>query len=358
MSNSPEATDEGPGDVTAGVSEFIARVLGQLSLSAWLPAALLTLASASLLQFRLQGAISLSEALGQAQKAGWALALLTVPILILATLVTQAFSFEAIRILEGYWRRPGPPSWLRSGLIRYQVGRKKRLGSKRIKASVKAFSSARPRLILGKTDPAVIHALECKAIGATNPSAESMTDEQKGSLKALEWWYLCDAHLLARVDLLRAMEREYPRRDSRILPTRLGNVIRATEDGLKRAGDDLEGFALRARPLVSSRVRSQHDQFRTRLDMYCILVFVSAVLTGLSPLLLWPIWVKSHDLWVAAITSLFALLAASSYYAAIASAKGYAAALRQMDAALATKPTAVDGAVGAPRALASGSSQR
>lgn len=325
---------ESPEEARSGLSQFAARILGQLSLSAWLPAALLTLAGTTLIQFHLQETLNVSTALEQARKAGWALVLLTVPVLVVVTLVTQAFSFEAIRLLEGYWHRPGPAAWLRSGMIRFHGWRKGRLQRKRLEARRDAFATARPRLLLGKTDPAVVDALERQAIGAKAPPHVVLSDSQNRALKALQWWYLCDAHLFARAERLSDLVADYPKRDSRTMPTKLGNVIRAAEDGLKNTGGDLEGFAHRNRHLVSARVQEQHDQFRTRLDMYCTLVLVAALLTVASPVFLLGKVVEHGYGWgVIGITSGFALLCASSYYAAVASARGYAVTLRQMDRA-------------------------
>ena len=47
-----------------GISAFIARVLDQLTLSAWLPAALFTAAAAVLLQFRRQRSVNVLHAVG------------------------------------------------------------------------------------------------------------------------------------------------------------------------------------------------------------------------------------------------------------------------------------------------------
>jgi hypothetical protein len=112
----------------------------------------------------------------------------------------------------------------------------------------------------------------------------------------------------------------------------LGNLIRATEDRLKNVVDqDLEGFVLQQRVNVSSRVQQQHDQFRARLEMYCILVFVSGLLAAVTPGLLIG---RSIRIWeIYAILGGFAAVSFSSYQAAIASARGYCAALKQMDKA-------------------------
>lgn len=126
-------------DEATGLSPFIARILGQLSLSAWLPAGLLTLALTLLIQFRALGVIDLSKAVNALTKDKGTLLILTVPVLISVTLITQAFSFEAIRTLEGYWYRPVLGTLARSVLTRWHLRRKKRLHAKRLKASHKAF---------------------------------------------------------------------------------------------------------------------------------------------------------------------------------------------------------------------------
>ncbi len=117
------------------------------------------------------------------------------------------------------------------------------------------------------------------------------------------------------------------------MPMQLGNVLRSTEAKLRNAGGDVSSFALRRRGLVDTRIQLQHDQFRTRLDMYCILVFVSILLAALAPLLL--IRVPHGDA-LAAVkwlipSALFIALALTSYHAAIASARGYCSILRVMD---------------------------
>ena len=108
---------------------------------------------------------------------------------------------------------------------------------------------------------------------------------------------------------------------SRILPTKLGNLIRATEDTLQSTNGDLQGSVLRRYVMVSREVQIQYDQSRNRLEMYCILVFVSALLVILTPIIL-----LGSDIRVAAIaiiSGIFAVLSMASYGAAIASASGY-----------------------------------
>jgi VIT1/CCC1 family predicted Fe2+/Mn2+ transporter len=142
------------------------------------------------------------------------------------------------------------------------------------------------------------------------------------------WRNQADAWRLEKVDRLVAEYELYPD-DSRILPTKLGNLLRATEDDLKHAGDDVQSFAFRYRQRVPPRVRLQHDQYRTRLDMYCTLVFVSLFLAAITPITL----VVRIGLTTAVTMGGFSLMAVVSYLAAISSAKAYCTILKQMDEA-------------------------
>jgi hypothetical protein len=224
-----------------------------------------------------------------------------------------------------YLRRPGIASPVRYLMIRWQVHRKSALHARRINAREKAFSHARPRLLKGGLPHELVNALEAKALGTKLPT---LTPDQEVRLQKMNWRSMCNAWELARIDHLLTAESYYPE-DSRVLPTRLGNLMRATEDKLRNAGQDLEGYALRQGGLVSDRVQQQHDQFRARLDMYCVLVFVSGLLAVLTPALLLG---RSINIWaILAVIAGFAAISVSSYQAAIASAKGYCVALKEMD---------------------------
>jgi len=313
-------------EALSGVSAFVARVLNQLSISAWLPSAFLTIAGSFLLQFKAQGSLNLAHAATSLTKNPATVLILAIPVLVSSTLVTQAFSFEAIQILEGYWRRAGVTSFVRNLMIRWHVHRKTSLRTRRKKACAKAFASARPRLLEAKVPHPIVDALEAKALGTDPPP---LAPEYVDRLNSMTWRSRCNAWELARVDHLLTAEEGYPQ-TSRILPTRLGNLIRATEDDLNHVVDqDLEGFVLRQRGNIPIRVQQQHDEFRARLEMYCILVFVSGLLAACTLGLLIE---RSIPIWeILAVSGGFAAISFASYQAAIASAKGYCVALKQID---------------------------
>jgi hypothetical protein len=306
-----------------GISAFFARVLNQLTLSTWLPAAFFTASVAVLMQFRSAGSVSV----GALTLDPIRVLTLMIPLLAMAMVVMQAFSFETIRILEGYWRRRGLASFARTLMIRRHLRRKETIIKRRRKASEKAFYAAKPRMLRNGIPFPIVNAFEAQVLGVELPS---LTDEESRKFARMNWRSLCDAWHLARIDHLLNDEKAYPT-TSRILPTKLGNLIRATEDRLQNTGGDLEGFALRRHAMVSRRVQIQHDQFRSRLGMYCYLVLASASLLILTPIILLGSGIGVAT--VAIISGSFAAFSAASYLAALASASGYCIILKQMDEA-------------------------
>src|SRR5918995_4608544 len=89
------------------LSQLVARILEQLALSAWLPAAALALLTAFVLKL---GTIisapnassspgaALSQAFGELGKTSIGGIVLLVIVVVVLTMVTQAFSFESIRL--------------------------------------------------------------------------------------------------------------------------------------------------------------------------------------------------------------------------------------------------------------------
>lgn len=129
------------GDSPDGISAFVARVLDQLSLSAWFPAAFLTSGVALLLEFRSNRSASISNAVADLAAHPVPALIMMVPLLVIATLVTQAFSFEAIRLLEGYWGWRWM-SLVAKVLVWRHARRKKAIYESAKRESIKAFNKA------------------------------------------------------------------------------------------------------------------------------------------------------------------------------------------------------------------------
>lgn len=331
-------TAAGRRDAAAGtadsISAFVARVLDQLSLSAWLPAAFLTASLSLLLQFRADKSASPLRAVRDLTADPVRVLVLIVPVLVLATVVTQAFSFEAIRALEGYWYRRGPASFARKVMIKRQVSKAEALTRRRERASEAAWYSVETRILRDSLPLLVVSAMKVKALEIELVEPLPLTDEQRRQFEQNDWENWCDAWRIAQIEHLRDAEESYPLKRQRILPTKLGNLIRATEDQLKNAADDVQGFALRRYAQAPALVQAEHDKFRSRLDMYCTLVSVSAVLLILTPLILAHSGIRIAEVIIISVG--FGVLSRASYLAAIASARGYCAALKEMDKDLST----------------------
>jgi len=316
-----------------GLSAFIARVLDQLTLSAWLPAAVLTGSLAVLLQFRSSRSANVLRAIGALTSDPVRVLVITIPILVIATVVTQAFSFEAIKALEGYWRRRGLVSKARTLLIWWHARRKDRLKKQLGDAYGEALDAARDRINAKHIPESVFNAVRDSLTGPENTDQHNKAPLPANLRNEVikftnDWRTYCQPWHLARIDQLLQDLALYPE-DERILPTRLGNVMRATEDKLENTEGDVEGFALRRYAAAARLVQLQHDQFRNRLEMYCTMVFVSAVLALLTLAIL--IGSRISAIAIAVTFTAFAMLCVSSYRAAIASAGGYCAALKEMD---------------------------
>jgi hypothetical protein len=325
---SPSLASDADSDASAaspsGISAFIARVLAQLTLSAWLPAAFLTASGAILLQFRSTRSANLLNAVRELTADPVQVLVIIIPLLVIAAVVTQAFSFQAIRALEGYWPGRGPVSFARTLMIRRHIHRKKAITKRRLAEAEKALLTAMPAMLMSGIPFPVVKALEAYLSGKEPPQ---LTSEEREVAVGTEWRSWCDAWRLAKVDHLLNEEEGYP--DTfRVLSTKLGNLLRATEDQLTHTDDDLQGYALRRYEMVPRQVQIQHDVYRTRLEMYCTLVFVSGSLMLFTLLALLG---RVNIIAVAVTFASFAVMSVVSYLAALTSADGYCFALRQMD---------------------------
>lgn len=317
------ANESAPERSPEGISAFAAKVLDQLSVSAWLPAGLFTVTLSLLLQFRAQNSTDLGAALKDIGSNWLPVLLLAVPVLVLGTLLTQAFSFGAIRALEGYSMRRWPLRLVRGLLVRVRVWlwerlkrRKRRLAGAAFDAVEAQYSSLPAEVVLALR----AQAHELSPVVLSDPAMRTI-------LEKVDWRSACEPWDMARYEDASEKLKEYPER-FRMLPTKLGNILRATEDAVvAKTGEDLVTFALRRRSLLQPRAQMQHDQFRTRLDMYCTLVFVSAgtalvaVVLGLGTDLQTPFFVVGGG---------FVILAFAAYQAAVGSARGYCTLLRLM----------------------------
>jgi len=329
-----EATGEGEkrsekASSGAGFSAFVSHVLDQLSVSAWLPAAMLVGNMAVLVQLHSQKNRNLAEALATLTEKPLGVVIVLVSALVLTTMVTQAFEFELIRFFEGYWGGRWLSSVAALALVARQRRKRDNVVRKRDKMELRAFRST--RLIERKRLPCekqyIVELIEEDLTGQPSSVGTGWRDRKKRREAATyEWVPQASPELMRRLEAFRSQLGDFPR-DHRILPTTLGNTLRTAEDALPLGpGESLESYVLRRWDHVSSALRLEHDQHRIRLDMYCTLVFVFAMLTAVAPALI----ARGHRyiLFTIGVSAGYLLLSFVSYAAAVASARGYGTVLK------------------------------
>lgn len=312
---------EGP-----GLLEFFGKVLDQLSLSAWLPAVMLVGVVSLLTQVHGQQTLDVGAALRKLAEQPLGILLVIAFALILTTMITQAFAFESIRILEGYWG----PSWLASAIgsrrIRTHARRKRALDATIRSAEKAAFLHARERMLDDGVERILIDILEARFRPSANQSLSAYPEAKVREARSMGWRSSAPPASLRRVEAAERRWKLYPD-DHRLLPTVLGNTLRSFEDDIKRADKgDLQGFIMRNYTRISPALLLRQTQFRTRLDMYCTLVVVFVALSISTVAALWKFSPWHLPAWVGLIA--FLALAALSYKAAITSARGYGSVLR------------------------------
>jgi hypothetical protein len=317
-----------------GLSQFLGKVLDQLSITAWMPATMLVGNVAVLTQLHNQKNLDISSALVSLTDRPLGVIIVILFSVLLAAIVTQAFQYDFIRVLEGYWGAGPIRSLVADWRVRRHVEKKRRLETARERQLLLAYKAAQDRMVEGTLE-------------AVNDLQEILTSQLSDSAKVRKiirhpmkahWNRHFPAENWRKVEALEMRIRHYPQ-PGRILPTRLGNIIRSSEYKIRELDDGtIEGFIIRNRESIPGYLMSQHDQFRNRLDMYCALVLAFLFLAIFGPMQLSsnPAPFLSHS-WAAVL--LYGILAVVSYGAAITSAKGYGSILIEIDHELRRKKT-------------------
>jgi hypothetical protein len=309
------------------LSQLAARVLNQLSLSAWLPSAALVLLVAFILQLgaQLKPGLSPGEVLTNALAAighttlGGVVVLAL--IIVVTTMVTQAFSFEAIRVLEGYWG-PGPRIEALAGSWSKRHSDRRSALEKRYEellevAWTQVTESVRDENL--KFTVAMFSKLKERITGAR--ATRTLTDDQRDRVRDLDWEARVRSNTLRQIRILELRLADYPRDASRVMPTRLGNVLRRYE--VETGADDIEGFVERVYRMMPFSMQLSHDEQRARLDLYCSMVFVlwCSAFVGMARFGWWA-WPYTAAIVASAVAGSFV-----AYRAAVSSARYYGALL-------------------------------
>jgi hypothetical protein len=274
------------------LSQLVARVLGQLSLSAWLPSAALVLLLDFVAELGAQldsghpGPVAaLGSTFAKMADIGIGSAVLLVIAIVVLTMLTQAFSFQAIQLLEGYWGTSGPADWVgRRRCDRHRRART-RLTGRRARLTRAAWTQTQQQLtddqeqrrISGEPvllTPKMLSALKARVLEEDDPVGLSPRKERVVAALLDDWESQAPAEPLRRRANVDKRLADYPA-DTRMLPTRLGNILRAHEDQVRRTR--IRSFVQEIFDDLPPALQAEHDEQRTRLDLYCSMVIVLAV---------------------------------------------------------------------------------
>jgi hypothetical protein len=301
-------------------SQFFAKVLDQLSLSAWLPSAVLV--ASVFIQARLRFAQGVAaEAFGETLAISWSGLLLLLGAVVVLTVLVQAFEFEAIRLLEGYCGINRAVEAFTTWRCRHHMNTRRRLELRRTALLERSWLTAKRQLTSSTSGLTSrdVSLLELRALERPMSDSQSKRAADRG-LDPEVWREAADPSLIRRADALAVRLREFPGVDHRVLPTRLGNVLRAHEDrSAELVPGDVEALVIRSFHKLPAAMQSEHDQYRTRLDLYCTLVFVAAASTVGGLALLWRLGLQTR----LTLTAVGLLASWMFYRAAIATARGY-----------------------------------
>lgn len=307
------------GESKETLSQFLAKILDQLSVSAWLPAAFLVFGVLLLGHIRNEDG-NVTQALTNIANIGWPAIVLLLGAVILATTIAQAFQFEAIRLLEGYWGGGRPWSALAGWRCNRHYKARDRLDARRNSLERKAFGIARERMLEKHISRPLVDVIEDNVMG----NIVDVPDEVVRAAESIQWHEFSKVQFIRAIDELDVRIGEYPSAVHRVLPTRLGNTLRAYEERASEdANGDLEIWVMRIFDRLPLSLQISHDQFRSRLDLYCSLVLVAGFLGAVGIALLYGRgWAQVA--WAAGIAVAMAWLV---YRAAIASGRAYGGVL-------------------------------
>jgi hypothetical protein len=290
LTEGPHSARVGPArsddDLSAAVpgqtlSQLLARILDQLSVSAWLPAGAFV--------FLLLCIGNLRAAHGDVDKAVHRIAQINIPALILLfgaavvmTVLTQAFEFEAIRMLEGYWGAGRVGARASDLGCRLQTVRLKSLRRRQATLRERSWPQAFAAMHDAGIPPPVIGIVAADFRGESYDGCDADLDYAE----SIDFMDHAPAAARRRYFALVQAQRQYPP-ERRLLPTRLGNTLRAYESGLEIGdGVSLENYVRTVFDELPAALQIEHDQFRARLELYCSLfvVFLVSGALGLAAL--------------------------------------------------------------------------
>lgn len=199
---------------SSSLSQLVARILEQLALSAWLPAAALTLLVTFIMRVgdvlggrgtlesegepvRLDPGAVISSALEQMANISIGGAVLLVMTAVVVTMITQAFTFESIRLLEGYWGVWRPVERVAEARAKHWRNVRKRLVKRQRRLTKRAWKRAKFH-IAAEDDYTndMVQALGAQVLGGVAPS--TLNDARVALVDSTDWWRYAPSELRRR----------------------------------------------------------------------------------------------------------------------------------------------------------------
>lgn len=231
---------EKPPPAKDGLSALAAKVLDQLSLTSWLPASPTDCSFSGVVPVSAYERYRPTASNTGARRGAISVARHDAALLVIATMITQAFSFSAIRTLEGYWSHGGPAGALASLMTRRHVRKKSHHHAVKQTYERRAFAAARETMLSRGIPVSIVCTLEARLYGQS--VSIPLSEVETLDIEAMRWEDYCSPWQAQKLDQSGGATPIYPAQTSRILPTSLGNRLRATEDSLENTNGDLEGL--------------------------------------------------------------------------------------------------------------------
>jgi hypothetical protein len=245
---------------------------------------------------------------------------------ILASVLAAAVQNHVVRLLEGYWGSNRLTIVLATAQMRRHRAARDRLRARLVALEREAFTVARRSMSVSGIPEHVLQRIEEVVLKGRPPA----TAEHQHTPEAVDWRSYAPPDLEYASQQIVSALAAYPRAQNAILPTRLGNVLQAAEEGVRDVmkGGSFEDVVARELGDLPVEVQIQFDTYISRLDFYALLVVAFTMAAVVSVPVLAPLGLLDAF----GLPALLVLFAAACYGAAVANARAYGYVLRTIAA--------------------------
>lgn len=277
--------------------------------SLWVPSVMLVAFGALLLQMASQREANVPQALADLTARPFTTLLVAAVSLLVAAIVSYAFRFASVRLMEGHWGASALTFPLVKVATERHLRRKSRLEHRYQRSLEAALRLANQRMLEAGFPRDSVAGVVALAKG----EPVDHLDADLLALTRIEWEPYVKPQMLTRIDRTASRLDEYPPHHY-IMPTMIGNILRVAE------ADQAIGRSVE----YSSSERRHVESLLDTLEMYCVL-FVIFLLLASAGMVLLVESVATRGLW----TAVFTLLAAAGYVGALSAARALGVVYRR-----------------------------